>query len=228
MGHSWFMLVDITQCYVSFSCPEKWICCTYDFTLFWLSLYLTSPPSQFPLWILRFCPIFFTLGFSNIPLSIHTRSLRTLIQPQRIKCPRNLWDTLLTGMSVSPELQADVLSGPLFVPVWMVTTRISSEHRMSDPAPTATAKLTLSWVKIVLDLSDSASCSHPGPSFTSRSNPPCNVISSTALTPALQPGVWAPWLSPAEAANKPPNWLLGFCLRPCTAKGRLLKRDSDA
>ena len=112
-----------------------------------------------------FLPHIFTLGFSNIPLSIHTLSLRTLIQPQTIKCPPNpVGHTLDIGVSVSPELQADVLSCPLFVPMWMVTTRISSR--------TPTAKLTLSWVKIILDLSDSAACSPPGLlSFISCSNP---------------------------------------------------------
>ena len=107
MGHSWFMLANIAQCYVSFSCTETWMCCTYDFTLI-VSL---SHTSLFSVSYVNsvFLPHFFTLGFSNIPLSIHTLSLRTLIQPQTIKCPLNpLGHSLDISMSTSPELQADV------------------------------------------------------------------------------------------------------------------------
>ena len=96
------MLVNITQCYVCFSCTEKWICCTYDFTLFWLSLYLTSPSSQFPLWILCFCPIFLHWGSPIFPSPSTPSPLGRLSNHRQSNALRTLWDTLLTLACPSP------------------------------------------------------------------------------------------------------------------------------
>lgn len=172
MGHSWFMLANIAQCYVSFSCTETWICCTYDFTLFWLSRYLTSPSCQFPMWILCFCTTFLHWGSPIFPSPSTPSPLGRSSNHRQSNALWTLWDTVLT-LACLPPLNSrlmcrDVTLCPK-VDVYYMHFRWTP-NVWSSPGPTV--KMILSWVKIILDLSDPASCSHPDLlSFISRSNP---------------------------------------------------------
>lgn len=100
MGHSWFMLVNITQCYVSFSCTEKWVCCTYH------SVLIVSLPHKslfpFPLWILCFYPIFLHWSSPIFPFPSTPSPLGCSSNHRQSNALGTLWDTLLTLACPSP------------------------------------------------------------------------------------------------------------------------------